>query len=84
MRPETRPAVCASLIDRRMAKGEIVPSRVTGSMKSTSTAVNEPNKMPRVSVSKASAATRSTGRAISGTNPAQKAPQAITRYIVRG
>jgi hypothetical protein len=67
---------------RRMAKGEIVPSKVTGTINRTNTAVNEPNKMPTCSWSKASAAIRNTGRETKGTNPALKPAQASTPYRV--
>src|SRR3989304_5894835 len=55
MRPDTRPACCLSVSARRMAKGEMVPSRVIGTMNKTSTETKEPANTAICSWSKASA-----------------------------
>ena len=76
MRPETLPALRASWMASRMAKGEAVPSSVTGMMNSSTTATNEPNRMPISRASKALADSRSTGREIKGTSPMVRPAQA--------
>ena len=77
--PETRPASAASVIERRMAKGETQASKVMGTTKRMSTDMNEPAMMAASKACTATAACRSTGLATSGTNPAVNAPQAMIR-----
>jgi hypothetical protein len=77
--PETLPEVSLSWIASRMAKGDTVPSSVTGTANSTIITPNEPISTAAFTFSTARAAICKTGRPMIGTNPPVNAPQAITR-----
>ena len=79
MRPDTCPAVAVSSIASRMAKGETVPSSVTGMANRMSITPNEPTSSAAWMLNTARAATCNTGRATIGTRPAANAPHRITR-----
>lgn len=76
MLPEIFPEDCASAIDSRIAKGEAVPSKVTGMINKTITTVKEPNNAPRASVSNAWLANRRIGLEATGINPTASDAQA--------
>jgi len=76
--PAVRPASLTVERARRRAKGEMKPSSVTGTAKSTSTPRNEPTVTAASKSCTASAARRSTGCAARGISPEKKAAQVST------
>ena len=67
-----------------MAKGEIAPSNVMGTMNRISTAMKDPAMMPTLNASNALAADLRTGPATYGTSATVKAPHARMRYMAPG
>ena len=67
-----------------MAKGEVIASSVTGTLKSSSVATNEAAMTPRLSASIAEAAASRMGWAMMGINPSVAPPQARKVNIVSG
>ena len=66
-RPATVPASSTDCTPSRMAQGETVPSRRTGTATSTSTATSDPRNAPAEIWSSASTATLRSGSAANGT-----------------
>ena len=84
MRPATPPDVATSDTANRMANGDTQPRSVTGTLKSTNTAPNEPASIPALKSAKPRLASNNTGRATNGTSPTANAAQAMMPNSVSG